>query len=178
MFQNLMLRRVSFLASTLVGIGGLAFAAPETSKTAAQVADLFQDARTTAGQLKRDVMEMESYARSRVTWQAHSAQIMRIREHVNKAGQLAAQLDKLRDGAEQWHQTAIDRLTPVLRELASNIESMIVHINKQTNMLDPTYDKYLKSNELLASELSELISNTVEYDKTKAEMQKLEVAAK
>ena len=151
----------------------LIVAAPASTGTSGEVAELFQHAKSTAAQLRRDVVEMGTYARSRVTWQSHAGQISRITEHVNKAGQLAAQMEKLRAGAEPWHQTAIDRLTPLLRELASNIQAMIVHINKQTNMLDLNYNRYLKENEDLATELSSLISTTVDYDMTKAEMQKL-----
>ena len=132
---------------------------------------LFQDAKTTAAQLKRDVEEMAPYARSNLSWQSHAAQITRIKEHVNRAGEVAAQLQQSRSGAQPWHQTAIDRLTPLLKELASNVEEMIQHINKQKNMIDPGYTKYLKKNEELATELSSLISETVEYDKTKTEMQ-------
>ena len=144
----------------------------KAANTSDNAADLFQDAKQTAAQLKRDVGEMETYARSGVTWRAHSDQINIIRAHVNKAGQLAAQLEKSRSTAAPWHQTAIDRLTPLLRELAGNIETMIEHINKQGDVRNPEYTKYLKANEDLANELSNLISDTVDYDKTKSEMQK------
>jgi len=171
MFCPLTIKRLVRLAPIFVSVSALLSAAP--APTAGEASGLFQEAKTTAAQLKRDVIEMESYARSSLSWQSHATQITRITEHINKAGQLAAQLEKSRVGAETWHQTAIDRLTPLLRELASNVEAMIKHINKQTNMNDPAYNSYLKENEDLATELSNLISDTVDYDKTKAEMQKL-----
>ena len=155
-------------------IAGSALLMGETPSKAGDVSGLFEDAKTTAAMLKRDVIEMESFARSSVSWRSHADQIHRITEHVNKAGQIAAQLEQSRGKAEAWHQNAIDRVTPLLKELASNIQAMIEHINKQKNMTDPTYIAYLKTNETLAGELSNLISETVEYDKTKGELMKAE----
>ena len=167
----LQLKRSFRLAPIFVSLGIFLPAAPAPA-AAGEASNLFQDAKSTADQLRRDVIEMESYARSGPSWKSHADKVTRIAEHINKAGQLAAQLKKSRAGAEVWHQIAIDRLTPLLEELASNVEEMIKHINKQTNMADPAYISYLKQNEDLATELAKLISDTVEYDKTKGEMQK------
>lgn len=141
---------------------------------ARNVSSLFQDAKTTADQLKRDVIEMESYARSRLSWTSHAVEITKIKGHINKAGQIAAQLERSRNSAQPWHETAIDRITPVLNELASNTSAMIERINQQRSMTDPAYNAFLKANEDLATELSELISDTVDYDRTKNSLQKLD----
>ena len=167
----LQLKRSFRLAPIFVGLGTFFPAAPAPAATG-EASNLFQDAKTMADQLKRDVIEMESYARSGPSWKSHADQITKIAEHINKAGQLVAQLKASRAGAQPWHQTAIDRLIPLLQELDSNVEEMIKRINKQTNMADPAYNSYLKQNEDLATELSKLISDTVEYDKIKSEMQK------
>jgi len=169
MFCPLSLRHLRRAAPIFAAVGTLLSAAPPPA--VGETSSLFQDAKTTAAQLKQDVILMESYARSRPSWRSHADQITRIAQHINKAGELTAQLKKSRAGAEAWHQTAIDRLTPLLQELASNVEEMIKRINKQTDMTDPRYNSYLKRNEDLATELYNLISDTVDYDKTKAEMQ-------
>ena len=53
---------------------------------AADLTALLQEARTTATQLNRDAATMESFTRSNLTWQSHSAQITQIKDHINKAG--------------------------------------------------------------------------------------------
>jgi hypothetical protein len=156
-----------FFAASAVALGG-----QPSNPAADDVSSLFQDAKATADQLKRDVIEMESYARSTLSWSTHAQQVTKIKNHINKASQIAAQLEKSRNSAQPWHETAIARITPLIRELASNTSAMIERINQQKNMTDPGYNAFLKSNEDLATELSNLISDTVEYDRTKTAMQK------
>jgi hypothetical protein len=86
-FSSLQLKRSFQLAPIVVSLGVLVL--PATAATG-EVPNLFQDAKSTAGQLQRDVVEMESYARSGLTWKSHADQINRVAEHINKAGQIAA----------------------------------------------------------------------------------------
>ena len=141
---------------------------------AADVTALFQQARTTAAQLSRDAATLESYTRSNLDWRSHATQIAQIKEHINKAGSILSQLHEAREGAQPWHQDAIDGITPVLKQLASNTESAINHVNENPKWLkDPTYEQYLKSNAQLASELSAAVGNIVDYDNTKTKMEEL-----
>lgn len=118
---------------------------------------------------------MESYTRMNVTKQSHAAQITQIKGHINKAGSILSDLQAARGDAKPWHQDAIDRITPVLKELAANTESIIDTLNTNPNRLkDPTYQQYLKSNAELASELATSVSNTVDYDSTKAKIEELQ----
>ena len=147
----------------------------QTNVTAADVAALFQEARSTAVQLNRDAATMESFTRSNLTWQTHSAQIARIKEHINKAGSILSQMQAARADAKPWHQDAIDGITPTLKELASNTESIINHLNETPQQLkDPTYVQYLQSNAKLASDLSAAVGNIVDYDNTNTKMEELE----
>ena len=73
---------------------------------------------------------METYTRSNVTWPSHSAQISQIKDHINKAGEILAQLQSARAEAQPWHQDTIDRITPVLKQLASDTEAIINHLNE------------------------------------------------
>lgn len=141
----------------------------------ADVSSLFQEARTTAIQLNKDANTMESYTRSNVSWESHTAQIAQIREHVNRAGSLLSHMQAARADAKPWHQDAIDGITPTLKELASNTEAIIDHLNQNPKLLrDPTYVQYLRSNAQLANELSSAVGNMVDYDKTKTRMEEME----
>jgi hypothetical protein len=142
---------------------------------AADVTSLLQDAKMSANQLKLDAVQMESYTRSKMNWQSHSSQISRIKEHIDRAGEIVSKLEDARGSVEQWHQASIDRITPVLKELASNTESIINHLNKAPNhLMNPTYKEYLASNAELASELSKLVGDAVDYDTTKTKIQSLQ----
>jgi hypothetical protein len=142
---------------------------------ATDVAALFQEARTVAAQLSRDAVTMESFTRSNLTWQSHATQVTQIREHINRAGSILSEMHAARAGASPGHQEAIDRITPVLKELASNTESIINHLNQTPRHLtNPTYQQYLASNMELSRELAASIRDTVDYDATRARMEELQ----
>jgi hypothetical protein len=142
---------------------------------AADISSLLEDAKMSANQLKMDAVQMESFSRTKISWQNHASQISRIKEHINKAGKIVSQLEDARASAEQWHQTSVDRIAPTLKELASNTESIIEHLNESPNHLwDPTYKQYLAANAELSGELSQLINDAVSYDRTKTKMKDLQ----
>lgn len=146
----------------------------QTKATAADLPTLFQQARTVAAQLNRDAVTMESYTRMNLTWQSHAAQVNLMRDHVNRAGSILSDMQAARAGAKPWHQEAIDRITPVLKELASNTESIINQLNENSKRLRfPAYQQYLRSNMELARELSTAVSNIVDYDNTRTRMAEL-----
>ena len=93
------------------------------------------------------------------------------------------QLTAARASASPWQQVAIDRMIPLLKELASNTTAAINHLSE--NKLRPTsgqYTEYLRANADTAHQLSDMISSVVPYGQTQAKLdkleQKLEVAAK
>lgn len=142
---------------------------------AADLASLFQQARATAVQLKVDAATMETYTRGNLNWQSHGAQITEIKQHINKAGSILSEMQAARADAQPWHQDAIDRITPVLKELASNTEAAINHINANPNQLKtPTYQGYLKDNAALAAELANMVGDTVNADNIRTKIEGLQ----
>lgn len=167
--------RFVYRCSALLGCAMFALLLSDTRATAADVAALFQEARSTATQLNRDAATMESFSRSNLNWKSHSAQITQIRDHINKAGSILSEMQAARGGAKPWHQDAIDAITPALKQLASNTEAIINHLNDNPgNLKDPTYVQYLKSNAQSASELAAAVGNVVDYDRTRTRMDELE----
>lgn len=146
-----------------------------TSAHAADPASLLQQARTSANQLSQDAESMQSFANSRLSWQSHAHQINLIKGHVNKIGQILSQMHEARGDASQVQKQAIDRITPLLQEIASNTTTVIDHLNENPNRTwTPDYKSYVSENARLASELSEAIRDFVEYDRTKTRMDELE----
>ncbi|HET8638164.1 MAG TPA: hypothetical protein VFL96_15045, partial [Acidobacteriaceae bacterium] len=140
--------KVRHLTAALALVGMMALVPGWTPAygDSAQVTKLLREASMSATQLKNDSVEMESYARSQLQWQTHARQVNLIREHVNNSGKILADLHEARDTAEPWQQEAIDRITPLLQELASNTTSIIDHLNEKQQTWHPEYQSYLKSN--------------------------------
>lgn len=142
---------------------------------AADPASLLQQARRSAYQLSQDADHMQSFANNRLSWQSHSQQINTIKGHVNDLGQILSQLHEARGDASEVQKQAIDRITPLLQDLASNTTTVINHLNENPERTwTPDYKSYVSENARLASELSGAISDFVEYDQTKTRMNELE----
>lgn len=139
----------------------------------AQVTKLLREASTSATQLKNDSVQMESYAGSQLRWQTHANQVNRVKEHVNNSGKILADLHAAHDTAEPWQQEAIDRITPLLQELASNTTSIIDHLNDKQQTWHPEYTGYLKSNAEVATDLSNLIRDYLAYGEAKSKSESL-----
>ena len=141
-----------------------------------EVSDLLAQAKTEAIQLKNDATDMESFTLSpNLSWQSHAAKITEIKEHVNALGKTIAKLEQKKSTASPWQRTAIERINPVLRELAANTTSIIDHLNKEQGRLLHTQEHkdYLKANAQLASNMTEVVSDFVDYGQTKDRFEKL-----
>jgi Na+/phosphate symporter len=147
-----------------------------------EVAQLLLDCRDHATQLSRDADELESLTRSNASWQSHAVKLEEMKDHVNAMGRLVPKLLESRDSASPWQQQAIDRMVPLLNELAANTNAAIQHLSQ--NKERPTaasYTEYLQENTETAHELSDLISSFWKYGQARAKLehleQKLEIAS-
>jgi len=163
----------ALIASTL-----LLFSMPLSAVTPEnpEITQLLTDARDKAAELSRDADEMEALIRTDVSWQTHATMLESVKEHVNQLGRIAAQLEQKRDSASQWQQQAIDRMLPVLRDLATNTTAAINHLNENRGrpLETSSYPQYLTENAETAHELSDMISSFVKYGDSRAKMEKLE----
>lgn len=142
---------------------------------AADPGTLLEQARTSASQLSRDADTMQSFANNRLSWESHAHQINMIKDHVNSLGETLSQLQEARGDASPIQQQAIDRITPLLQEIASTTTAVIDHLNKSPKQTwTPDYKSYVSENARLTSELSGAISDFVAYDKTKTRLDELE----
>ncbi len=175
MFQLRLRRSVSWASMSVSVSALLLWPAMQAAAMAAALTTLFQEARTTATQLRADALTMETYTRSNMSWQSHAAQISEIKQHINKAGSILSDMQAARADAKPWHQDSIDRITPVLKELASNTEAVINHINAAPKQLQfPDYQSYLKDNAELATDLSKIVGDTVDSDNVRTRIEALQ----
>jgi len=160
-------------------LGGLWFAAgtvcgAQTSKDSKEVSAILAEVKTEAIQLSHDADELKSFTHSTLTWESHAVKVEEIKRHVNNAGKSLSKLDGARADASAWQQQAIDRINPLLKELASNVTSTIEHLNQKPRLLQTgPYVDYASANYEMASNLAELVSDYVEYGKSKARSEEL-----
>lgn len=181
------LRKITLLSmalflSAVVISAARGVAAAEAAQDSEHISELLQQVKEHTAQLTRDAEELVAFQKnSRVSWESHAGQIEKIKEHVNNVGKLEEELRDAREEGSPWQQQAIDRVNPLLQEMADNLESTIDHFNNNKGALfTPPYAEYVRTNADLAASLHSLISNFVSYGKTKQKFeslqQKLEVA--
>src|ERR1035441_5153384 len=100
-----------------------------------QVSKLLSEAKTQAFQLREDASTMESYTRSNASWQSHSAAVDQMKEHINAAGRTLTKLEDARHTASPWQATAMDRVKPLLKEIAPIPKPLSSYINKNPKRL-------------------------------------------
>jgi len=139
-----------------------------------QVSTLLSEAKTMAFQLKEDAATMETFTRSKASWQSHAAAIAQIKEHFNA---LSAQVTKLKAAkatASPWQKTAIDRIDPFLNEMSGYTEAVIEQLNKHPERLNtPEYKDYLEANADYSGDMAAMIADFVDYGRTKDRLQQL-----
>lgn len=172
-------KKTSGLLTQSLLLAFIAIASPvlcpaQTAKDSKEVSDLFAKVKSEAVQLRQDADELKSFTHSKLAWQSHVAKVDEIKRHVNNAGELLTQLQNSKSQASPWQQQAIDRVTPMLKELASNTTSTIEHLNERPKSLHTgPYVEYADANYEVASNLAELISDYVDYGKSKAKSEEL-----
>jgi hypothetical protein len=166
---------LALLVASYLAVSLAAKAAETTSEDSEQVTKLFAETKTEAVELKEDALQVEMFARSQVSWQSHAGKLEEIRQHVNRAGRLLAQLNEARHTASPWQQKAIDSIHPLLKELADNVQATVEHFNNHKDHLQvSSYSDYVSTNSELATNLAALIKDYVDYAEHKAHYQRLQ----
>jgi hypothetical protein len=131
-------------------------------------------AKTMVAKIKRDAVQMESYSRaSGPSWKTHSSALEKIKADVNELQENMRGLQSHRTVASPWQQAAIDRITGLANDLATNMNAAIDRLNKSKNPATPPYPEYLKANTRIASDLADEIDATIDYGQNKAKADSL-----
>jgi hypothetical protein len=160
------------LAALLLVSGRLAVAQTQDS---AEINHLLSQAQTTATQLSDDAATLESYTRSRMSWESHARQLEVIRGHVNRLIDTSNKLSELRDQGSSWQQEAIDRIGPLMSSMADHLTASITHLQENpTRVHMQPYRDYARGNQVLADETLHVIRDFVRYGESKARAEDLE----
>lgn len=139
-----------------------------------QLAQLLGEARNEAAELARDADETESLIRNDVSWQTHAEMLERVKEHVNNTARIIDRLTATRSSGSELQEQAVDRILPLLKELAANTTAAINYMNQnKTRPMGEPYTQYLKENADTAHELASTVSSLFEYEKTMNKMGEL-----
>jgi hypothetical protein len=139
-----------------------------------RVSQLLAEAKTQAHRISEDASTLETYTRSGRSWESHAAAVVEMREHINLAGKTLVRLDQSRDNASPWQVIAIDRINPLLREIATNTSNAIDYLNKKPSQLNSNeYKDYIATMAQVSSKLAGLITDFVDYGHTKDRLERL-----
>jgi len=163
-----------FLTMALIGFGCLTTPITANAVTSADISSLLADAKAEAVQLKSDSADMESFVRSKLSWGSYADKLEMIKGHVNNSGKLLTKLQEAEADGAPWQQTAIKQIEPLLKELATNTEATINHLNDNKSKIHfPEFKDYVKTNYELATDLEALIRDFVNYGEAKGKMERL-----
>ena len=152
---------------------------PTTMKAAeagdsAHISQLLADAKAEAVELKNDSADMESFTRSKLSWESYASKVEMIKGHVNNTGKLLTKLKDAEATGAAWQQTAIKRIEPLLKELAANTEATINNLNENKTKVHFTeFKDYVKANFELATDFEALIRDFVNYGEAKEKVEHL-----
>jgi hypothetical protein len=171
----------SFLFLSLVVAGCLlisptANAGDISSHRSEEVSQLLSQIKTEAIALKDDANILAKWAGPKqVSWEGHGRKLHEIHDHINQAGRLLTKLQEAKSTASPWQQQAIDRVYPLLKELADNTEATINHLNDdRMHVRFAAYEDYAKAGSDLAEELATLVCDYADYGDHEAEFHRLQ----
>jgi hypothetical protein len=161
-----------WLAYAITPSGSFAQEAKDNPSVTGQLTD----AKAIVAKIKKDAAEMEGFARAGgPSWDTHAATLTRIKEDVNKLQENMRGLQSHRTVASPWQQDAIDRVTGLVNDLASNMNAAITQLNKsKARPTAPPYPEYLKTNAQLARDLADEIDDIIDYGQNKAKLDALQ----
>jgi hypothetical protein len=159
------------IACIVIPSTSVAQTASDNSSVAAQL----NAVKPIVAKIKRDAIQMQSYAlNNNVSWQMHATSLQKMKADVNDLQDYMRGLQSHRTVASQWQQDAIDRITALANDLATNMNATIDHLNKSNRPpVLPPYPEYLKANTQIVSDLSNEIDATLDYGRDKAKLDSL-----
>jgi hypothetical protein len=177
--ENVIVKNHRLLTATtaaLLTVGYLMIpaAAKAANPDSPEVAKLLADTKSVTTQLKTDSSEMESFSRSKLSWQSYADKIEIIKGHVNNAGQLLSKLKASESAGSPSQQSTVKLIEPMLQEMADNLTATINHLNDNKEKVHmPAFRDYVKANYTMAVELETLVRTSVDYGKDKSKFEDL-----
>lgn len=173
------IRQITHIAEALVVVAFITVMsspiARAQSNDSAAISKLLSEAKSHAVQAEEHAATLKSYTTSGLSWESHASELNAMRLHINDLGKVAKELEDARPEGSPWQQVAIDRIDPLLRDMADQLTSTINHLNAHKSQIKmQAYRDYTAANYDLASRTAAIISDYVEYGKAKSKAESLE----
>jgi len=156
----------SLLVSLVFSIVPRISIAQDNSSVTAQMNSL----KAIVDRIKRDALQLESYTRpGGPGWQTHGATLTKMGNDVNELQENMRGLQAHRPNASPWQQDAIDRVSGLTNDLATNMNAAIAQLNKSKSQ--PTaspYPEYVKANTRIVNDLAAEIDGAIDYGQARA----------
>ena len=165
--------KLAAVLAVLLPLASLKAAPPADN---AKINQLLDQARVHAALADDDADELVSYTRSPLSWQSHAIRLETIKGHVNDLIEDVNTLSAMREQGSPWQKTAIDRIDPLLKEIAQHLSMTIQHLSDNpTRIHVQQYRDYVNANRELINRAHNVIGDLVEYGQAKAKTEALEV---
>jgi hypothetical protein len=141
----------------------------------AAISKLLEQVKSHAALADNDASTLESYTRSTLHPRTHAVQLNQIRMHINNLIEDGNEMSSLRPSGSPWQQEAIDRISPLLSEMATHLTATINHFNenKSSTQMQP-YRNLVVANQTLIHKAHEIIADFVDYAEAKDKASGLE----
>lgn len=169
----------TFGSLTVALLAAGSFITPAALKAAAatdsaDINKLLGDVKSVAAQLKTDSSQMESFTRSKLSWESYAEKVETIKGHINNAGQLVTKLKAAESTGSPAQQETVKRVEPLLQEMANNLTATIQHLNDNKSKVHfPAFTDYVKANYAMATDLDILLRTAIEYGTEQAKFDAL-----
>lgn len=171
LFNMTALKRVAAMGLLLV----VPLLAKGQKSDSTAINDLLKESEEHARLATNDAETLESYSRSEVSWQTHGNRLMAIKDHANELIDDFNRLSTMRAEASAWQEEAIDRVNPLLHEMADHLQATVNHFKQNKDKVKmPAFKDYVQQNAKYMNRASQLISDFVEYGETRARADSLE----
>src|SRR2546425_3349331 len=181
------IRNVSRTAIAALLLTGSVFAAAPASQSSAitteapawdfqkEASDALREVQVLSGKLRLDAEKLESFPRSKLSWESHANQLNLVRGHINQIGERLERLQQIRHTTSPWQQQAIDRIVPVAVELATGTEAAIGHLNENRgHLFAPAYADDLSTISDRADEMKESVNTFLKIAETEQKLDGLQ----
>lgn len=168
-----LLRKYPLAAIAVMLFTGFTAAAQNADSTG--ITTLLQQTKEHAAKANLYAEELDTYARTQMTWESHATQLNRMKEEVNELGKDVADLSAARAEGSPWQQDAIDKIDPILRNMADHLSSTIRYLGEHQNQVHmPPYRDYARANYEHSQKMLTMIDDYIDYAEAKAQSEALE----
>ncbi|HTR45968.1 MAG TPA: hypothetical protein VMM16_01090 [Verrucomicrobiae bacterium] len=150
----------------------------ENWKSIEKASEKLRELRTISGKLSLSGEALDASTRTHVSSRdGHANRLSLVREHVNAAGKILAELQRMHPELAPWQQQAVDAITPIAARVATHTQAAIVHLNERPHArFVPEYTNHLEGIADHSLSMKETVGKFLDFAEARSKAQALETA--